>query len=379
MKKRNIITICICLFILLAAIFLLGPSFIDPNHALPPPPPPSKVPSQHFTPPHAPPPRTVSPPHAPIQPPPPQAAAPAPIQQKHYSQDAVHPQGHVEKVLPKSTYTHTLPPQQVRQPTTPSQQSHYSKDAIHPQGHTESTPSPKTIPHHLGQNQRDESYRRGTPITPQITQQQKQYAKDATHAQGRIKERNQQYHQWFSDDFYSRHNHHPHFHDRGNDWWSDPSWNGVSDWMSNGSWDEPLYYGDDGTAYAVPPADTIVGGEPMEQNVQSTPQQSYLPLGVFAAGRSANDAAYSSMFIQLALGKDGQIVGTYYNSQTDEVFDLAGSVDQYTQEATWKLADNATSPTMTTGLYNLTQDAAIVQVRFPNGTNQTWTLVRLNN
>lgn len=117
---------------------------------------------------------------------------------------------------------------------------------------------------------------------------------------------------------------------------------------------------------------------PSDQYI-TPPQEEWMPLGVFAAGETYTEAAYSSMFVQLALNKSGQIAGTYYNTATNEVHDLDGEVNEYTQEAVWKVSDNPNSPTMITGLYNLTQDVAIVQVLFTNGRNQNWTLVRIHN
>ncbi len=124
----------------------------------------------------------------------------------------------------------------------------------------------------------------------------------------------------------------------------------------------------------MPPNDYQNTQEPYERS----PQDDWMPLGVFAAGQSPSEASYTSMFVQLALGKDGALAGTYFNSATNEVHDLDGSVDQYTQEAVWKVSDNPDSPTMTTGLYNLTQDASTVQVHFLDGTVQPWTFIRLN-
>ena len=117
---------------------------------------------------------------------------------------------------------------------------------------------------------------------------------------------------------------------------------------------------------------------PPEEQQAAPLEETVMPLGVFAAGKTPREASFTSMFVQLDLAKDGTISGTYYNTATNEVHSISGSINKATQEAVWRVTDIANSPTMITGLYNLTQDAAIVEVHFPNGKIQSWTLVRLN-
>lgn len=217
------------------------------------------------------------------------------------------------------------------------------------------------------------SFQPPTPVTSGILQQQQALSTRADRTRNVINQRNPRADGWFSDRFFEDHNCHPFFHNQGDNWWWAPSWVGVSSWLPWG-WDSAYYYTDQGSAYTVPPESYAL---PPDLYVQP-PQQEWMPLGVFAAGQSASEVAYSTMFVQLAVNKDGQIAGTYYNTATNEVHDLDGQVDQYTQEAAWTVSDKPNSPTMTTGLYNLTQDAAIVQVHFQDGSMQTWTLVRLN-
>jgi hypothetical protein len=224
---------------------------------------------------------------------------------------------------------------------------------------------------------------------------------------------------WFNHDFF--HNHHISQFDNsgGVNWWGDSGWGGVSNWLPWG-WQDPNYYypdyNPDSDDSGYPPASDLYlqlqqealdqgsGVLPQELNIQDenppAPEQEapapapaavqpgvssdsgadtgeWLPLGVYSAGQSTNDAGYSNLFVQLAIDKSGDIAGTYYNASTDEAHPLEGLVDKDTQEAVWKVSDNPQSPIMTTGLYNLTQDVATVEVHFPNGTVQAWVLVRV--
>jgi hypothetical protein len=106
-------------------------------------------------------------------------------------------------------------------------------------------------------------------------------------------------------------------------------------------------------------------------------QMEWLPLGVFAL--TAEGVNASSMYLQLAVSKEGMIAGTFYNESTGATHPVEGMVDEKTQRAVWKAADG-TNPdiVMETGLYNLTKDQAQVLVHFGPEQTQTVLLVRLD-
>ena len=83
--------------------------------------------------------------------------------------------------------------------------------------------------------------------------------------------------------------------------------------------------------------------------------------------------------MQLALNKDGTISGTFYNTTTNEVYELEGEVDSSTKRAFWKIVDNKDSPVVETGIYNLTQDIVPILIHFSNGLTQNKVLIRVNN
>jgi len=101
-----------------------------------------------------------------------------------------------------------------------------------------------------------------------------------------------------------------------------------------------------------------------------------MPLGVFAiAEESATD---SGMMVQLAVSKQGIIAGTFYNDITGDSRPIDGMVDQKSQRAAWKFADDKNPEiVMETGIYNLTQDEATALVHFAADKAQTWLMVRL--
>ena len=103
----------------------------------------------------------------------------------------------------------------------------------------------------------------------------------------------------------------------------------------------------------------------------------WMPLGVFAL--TAEGVNASSMYLQLAVSKEGVIAGTFYNESTGATHPVEGMVDEKTQRAVWKAADGSNADVvMETGLYNLTQDQAEVLVHFGPEKTQNVLLVRLD-
>lgn len=114
-----------------------------------------------------------------------------------------------------------------------------------------------------------------------------------------------------------------------------------------------------------------------ETTEEQTNADDWLPLGVFALTEEGVNA--TSMYLQLAIRKDGMIAGTFYNESTGVTHPVEGMVDEKTQRAVWKAADG-TNPDliMETGIYNLSEDQANVLVHFGPEQTQTALLVRLD-
>lgn len=192
---------------------------------------------------------------------------------------------------------------------------------------------------------------------------------------------------WFDRDFFDRHDIDIDYWQSGANWWRPAAWGTLAAWGS-WNWASPYYYDDTGYSYSVLPAEstytspsiptTSIPTQPAGTTETSTStNEEWLPLGVFAVAKNAEAAAYTNRFIQLAINREGEIAGVLYNSTTDAAQDLTGMVVPTTQKAYWSLDNQSDSPIASTGIYNLTQDETPINVHFSDGSDQTWTLVRL--
>jgi hypothetical protein len=85
-----------------------------------------------------------------------------------------------------------------------------------------------------------------------------------------------------------------------------------------------------------------------------------------------------TLFMQLAVNKQGTIAGTYFNSSTDKTQEIEGAVDQKTQRSAWAIGGKDW-PIVETGISNLTKDEAPALLHFEDGQTQQWLLVRLED
>ena len=108
------------------------------------------------------------------------------------------------------------------------------------------------------------------------------------------------------------------------------------------------------------------------------PQQGdWLPLGVFAITQDGQaSGAEPSLYMQLAISKQGVISGTLKNTLTGKVQTLEGMADKKSQRVAWGVVDQQ-RPIMETGLSNLTQDASPALIHFADGQTQQWLMVRI--
>ena len=188
-------------------------------------------------------------------------------------------------------------------------------------------------------------------------------------------------HRWFDRNFFDRHDIDVGYLGNGANLWRPAAWATLATWGA-WNWSTPYYYDDGGYSYPVTPSEYSTYSYPagyQSQAIVPAQDQSndWLPLGVFAVASTAVEAIQSDRFIQLAINRNGEIDGVYYNSASDKAQDLAGKVDQTTQKAYWSLSNKPDSPIASTGIYNLTEDETPVNVHFSDGTDQTWTLVRI--
>ena len=139
---------------------------------------------------------------------------------------------------------------------------------------------------------------------------------------------------------------------------------------------DQVYYGDQAVATAdqyAQQADAIAASAP-----QTKPESSeWLPLGVFALTQDGQASGVEpTLFMQLAISKEGVIAGTLKNMATGQVQTLEGMADKKSQRVAWGVAGQK-RPIMETGISNLTQDSSPALIHFADGQTQQWLMVRL--
>ncbi len=147
---------------------------------------------------------------------------------------------------------------------------------------------------------------------------------------------------------------------------------------------ENVYYEDGSVYYGDQPVatedDYARQAEAIALNVPETKPaaKDWMPLGVFAVTQDGQPTgADPTMFLQLAVSKQGVINGTFQNTATDSVQAVEGMVDKDTQRAAWT-EKGRTRPLMEVGIVNLTQDSTPALVHFPGGSTQQVLLVRMD-
>jgi hypothetical protein len=194
---------------------------------------------------------------------------------------------------------------------------------------------------------------------------------------------------WYGDSWWND-NHIRYPYAPGFGFWTGAAWSGLSNWGNYG-WTDPIaynygdnvyyeggsvYYGDQPVCTEqqyIDQAEAIALSAPEVQPAATD----WMPLGVFAITQDGEPTgAEPTMFLQLALSKQGVLSGTFQNTATNTVKAVEGMVDKQTQRAAWAVAGES-RPLMETGISNLTQGATAVLVHFPDNTTRRALLVRL--
>jgi hypothetical protein len=168
------------------------------------------------------------------------------------------------------------------------------------------------------------------------------------------------------------------------------TWAAITGWVGYG-WSQPaaysygdnVYYQDDSVYYG----DQVVASaedyaQQAEQIAGSAPEVApdkaeWMPLGVFALTPDGQASGPDpSLFLQLAISKEGIVSGTLNNSATNSTQTIEGMADKATQRVAWTVKGK-TRPIMETGINNLTADTAPALVHFADGQTQQWLMVRL--
>lgn len=184
--------------------------------------------------------------------------------------------------------------------------------------------------------------------------------------------------QWFNNDFWKSHNYYPSYYNSHNDWWKWSTAASLTGWLG---WNaDPVYYDyypDNGSNYWAPTQVTPYVDQSQYYAPPPTGSNDWMPLGVFALTKPEQSLASPNHYLQLAISKNGSISGTYYNSITDQGYELAGMVDPNTQKVDVKSVNDADAPILETGIYNLTQPEAPVRLYFQDGRTKDMLLTRL--
>ena len=171
------------------------------------------------------------------------------------------------------------------------------------------------------------------------------------------------------------------------------TWGALAGWCGAYGWSDPMpysygenvyyqdnsvYYGDEVVAtseeYAQQAAE-IVANVPTE--APPADQAEWMPLGVFALTQDGEASGPDpSLFLQLAISKEGVIAGTLHNTATDSTQTIEGVADKASQRCAWAVKGKSW-PIMETGIANLTEDSAAALVHFEDGETQQWLMVRL--
>jgi hypothetical protein len=177
-----------------------------------------------------------------------------------------------------------------------------------------------------------------------------------------------------------------------NNWWAWATAGAVTSWLVSTpsqpvycDYGTTIYYEGDQVYYE---GDVIATADEYATQAQeiaaSIPEEvdpekvEWLPLGVFALGSTDESSIEdSTMFLQLAVSKEGIIAGTFQNLATKDSFEVEGMVDEKSQRAAWGPVGKS-APIMETQLYNLTENEVGTLVHFEDGETQQWTLVRMD-
>jgi len=166
------------------------------------------------------------------------------------------------------------------------------------------------------------------------------------------------------------------------------TWAAVGGWCGYGdetsySYGEDVYYADDQVYQGDQPVATAEEYAQQAEELATTdsstaPEKAdWLPLGVFAITQDGQaSGSEPTLYMQLAISKEGVISGTLKNTATGKVQSLEGMADKKSQRVAWVVSGQQ-RPIMETGLSNLTQDTGPALIHFADGQTQQWLMVRL--
>jgi len=117
------------------------------------------------------------------------------------------------------------------------------------------------------------------------------------------------------------------------------------------------------------------GADLLQQKIdaQEADKLEWLPLGVFSLCDSKDGDP--TIFLQLAISREGIIAGSYANTQTNENLALRGGADRESTRLAFTIGSND-DVVVETGLVNVTEEQTSAMIHYA-GTRQNWILVRM--
>ncbi|WP_145230089.1 hypothetical protein [Gimesia algae] len=165
--------------------------------------------------------------------------------------------------------------------------------------------------------------------------------------------------------------------------WVWSTFGGLSTWIGYNSLNPVIYdYSlNDGYIYSdgVQMAPVTAYESQADQIADSVPPPDdatdWMPVGIFAIVPQGTTEV--NVTVQLAVGKNGAVAGTYFNKDGNITLPLQGAIDKSKQRVAWKVGEED-SVTMETGLDSLTKDKSTVIIYFTGGASEVWDMLRID-
>ena len=118
------------------------------------------------------------------------------------------------------------------------------------------------------------------------------------------------------------------------------------------------------------------GAQLLQQKVdaQEADKLEWLPLGVFALCKS--ESGDPTMFLQLAISREGIVAGSFANTTNNENLSVQGGADRESARLAVTIGDQQ-DVVIETGLYNVTEQQSGAMVHYQDGTRENWLLVKM--
>ena len=118
------------------------------------------------------------------------------------------------------------------------------------------------------------------------------------------------------------------------------------------------------------------GAQLLRQKVdaQEAGKLEWLPLGVFALCKS--ESGDPTMFLQLAISREGIVAGSFANTTNNENLSVQGGADRESARLAITIGDQQ-DVVIETGLYNVTEQQSGAMVHYQDRTRENWLLVKM--